>query len=154
MEFEWDPDKAAGNLAKHAVSFSEAATVFGDPLAMTYFDPDHSEEEDRFLTFGHSSSGRLLVVSHTDRDGRTRIISAREATRVKRGRPMKKDDIAPEEDDLRPEYDISKLKGGVRGKHLQRYRAGTNLALLAPDVRAAFPTDEAVNQALRALIQK
>jgi hypothetical protein len=66
---------------------------------------------------------------------------------------MKKDhDIRPEEDDLRPEYDASVLKGGVRGKYLERYRAGTNLALLAPDVRAAFPTDEAVNEALRSLI--
>ncbi len=66
---------------------------------------------------------------------------------------MKKDDIVPENDDLRPEYDLSVLKGGVRGKYLERYRAGTNLALLAPDVRAAFPTDEAVNQALRSLMQ-
>ena len=57
-----------------------------------------------------------------------------------------------DDDDLRPEYDLTKLKGGVRGKHLQRYRAGTNLALLAPDIRAAFPTDESVNQALRSLI--
>jgi uncharacterized protein len=84
MQFEWDPDKAVSNLAKHGVSFQEAATVFGDPLALTYFDPDHSDEEDRFLTFGHSNEGRLLVVSHTDRDGRTRIISARPATRKER----------------------------------------------------------------------
>lgn len=61
--------------------------------------------------------------------------------------------MEPENDDLRPEYDPSELKGGVRGKYLQRYRKGTNLALLAPDVRAAFPTDEAVNQALRSLIE-
>jgi hypothetical protein len=66
---------------------------------------------------------------------------------------MKKDDNASAEDDLRPEYDLSDLKGGVRGKYLERYRAGTNLALLAPDVRTAFPTDEAVNQALRSLMQ-
>jgi len=59
----------------------------------------------------------------------------------------------PEDGDLRPEYDLSKLKGGVRGKYLERYRKGTNLALLAPDVRAAFPTDESVNRALRSLIQ-
>ena len=66
---------------------------------------------------------------------------------------MKKDDdTRPEEDDLRPEYDASVLKCGVRGKYLDRYRAGTNLALLAPDVRAAFPTDDAVNQALRSLM--
>jgi uncharacterized DUF497 family protein len=81
MEFEWDPDKAEKNFAKHGVSCADAATVFGDPLAVTYFDPDHSEEEDRFLTFGHSSTGPLLVVSHTDRGDRTRIISARRATR-------------------------------------------------------------------------
>jgi hypothetical protein len=66
---------------------------------------------------------------------------------------MRKDDLGPEYDDLRPEYDTSVLKGGVRGKYLDRYRAGTNLALLAPDVRAAFPTDESVNQALRSLMQ-
>ena len=63
------------------------------------------------------------------------------------------DDFTDNDDDVLPEYDLSKLKGGVRGKYLQRYRAGTNLALLAPDIRAAFPTDESVNQALRSLIQ-
>jgi uncharacterized DUF497 family protein len=84
MEFEWDPDKAARNLAKHGVSFGEAATVFGDPLAITFADPDHSSGEDRFLTFGHSTEGHLLVVSHTDREDRTRIISARRATRKER----------------------------------------------------------------------
>ncbi len=57
------------------------------------------------------------------------------------------------DDDLRPEYDLSQLQGGVRGKYLERYRAGTNLALLAPEVRAAFPTDDAVNDALRSLMQ-
>jgi hypothetical protein len=66
---------------------------------------------------------------------------------------MRTDDTQPEEDELRPEYDDSVLKGGVRGKYLERYRAGTNPALLAPDVRAAFPTDEAVNQALRSIMQ-
>jgi uncharacterized DUF497 family protein len=81
MEFEWDTNKAARNLNKHGVSFDEAATVFGDPLAITYDDPDHSDVEDRYLTFGHSSQGVLLVVSHTDRDERTRIISARRASR-------------------------------------------------------------------------
>jgi uncharacterized DUF497 family protein len=67
MEFEWDPDKATSNKAKHGVSFHEAATVFGDPLALTYFDPDHSDDEDRFVTFGMSNEGNVLVVSHTDR---------------------------------------------------------------------------------------
>lgn len=84
MEFEWDQNKAVKNIAKHGVSFDEAATVFGDPLAVTYFDPDHSDDEDRFLTFGYSRNGVLLVVSHTDREDATRIISARRATRRER----------------------------------------------------------------------
>jgi hypothetical protein len=62
--------------------------------------------------------------------------------------------VTPAEDDLRPEYDLTKLKGGVQGKHFERYRLGTNVAFLAPDVRAAFPTDEAVNKALRSLIRR
>jgi hypothetical protein len=65
---------------------------------------------------------------------------------------MKKKKILANEDDLRPEYNLAKLKGKTRGKYLQQYQAGTNLALLAPDVRAAFPTDEAVNRALRSMM--
>ncbi len=84
MEFEWDPDKADRNGHKHGVSFHEAATVFDDPLAITYADPEQSDEEERFLTFGHSGNGRFLVVSHTDREDRTRIISARQGTRKER----------------------------------------------------------------------
>ena len=81
MEFEWDPDKAAVNETKHGVTFLEAATVFGDPLAITFIDPDHSVDEQRYLTFGLSRLDRLLIVSHTDREGRNRIISARVMTR-------------------------------------------------------------------------
>ena len=84
MKFEWDEKKAASNRKKHGVSFHEASTVFGDPLAITFDDPDHSSGEERYLTFGFSSSGRLLVVSHTPRGERTRIISAREATKHER----------------------------------------------------------------------
>ncbi len=84
MEFEWDPDKVIRNSAKHGVSFAEAATIFGDPSAVTFADPDHSEDEDRFLSFGLSAGGRLLIVSHTDREDRTRIISARQASRKER----------------------------------------------------------------------
>lgn len=65
MQFEWDSDKAARNLAKHEVSFQEAATVFGDPFSYTYDDPNHSDEELRFLTFGLASSGKFIVVSYT-----------------------------------------------------------------------------------------
>ena len=67
---------------------------------------------------------------------------------------MKTDNNKPTDDDLREKHDLSTLKGGVRGKHLQAYRAGTNLALLAPDIRAAFPTDQDVNNALRSLLEE
>ena len=80
IDFEWDPDKARTNLRKHGVAFKEAATVFRDPLSITVYDPDHSEEENRFVTVGSSVAGRLLIVAHTDRGARTRIISARELT--------------------------------------------------------------------------
>jgi hypothetical protein len=82
--FEWDRDKAAVNLEKHGVSFEEAATVFDDPLADSYQDPDHSKEEQRFLTFGFSLEGRPLVVGHCDREDRIRIIHARPMTRRER----------------------------------------------------------------------
>ncbi len=84
MKFEWNRSKAASNLRKHGVSFDEATTVFADPLAVTYSDPEHSNEEDRFLTFGLSSRGRLIVVSHADRGDNIRPISAREMTRKER----------------------------------------------------------------------
>jgi uncharacterized DUF497 family protein len=84
MEFEWDEEKAAINDRLHGVTFPEAMTVFGDPLALTGYDPVHSIDEDRYITMGSTSDGRLLVISHTDRDDRIRIISARDATRSER----------------------------------------------------------------------
>ena len=84
IDFEWNPDKAAENLKKHGVSFSEAAPVFADPLAITIFDPDHSDNEERFLLLGRSTPRRLIVISHTDRSGIIRIISARLANRGER----------------------------------------------------------------------
>ena len=76
--------KAAKNFRKHRVSFNEAATVFGDSLATTVTDPDHSLAEDRYITVGLSSRGRLVMVAHTERGERIRIISARELTRAER----------------------------------------------------------------------
>ena len=84
MRFEWNPRKAAENLSRHGVSFHEAASVFDDPLAITYPDPDHSENESRWLTFGTSVEGRLLVVAHTEAGDTIRVISARRATRNER----------------------------------------------------------------------
>ncbi len=83
MQFEWDPDKDRENLSEHGVSFDEASTVFGDPFAVTITDPDHSHDEYRFLTTGHSSRQRIIIV-HTDRDERVRLISAREITAAER----------------------------------------------------------------------
>ena len=86
MRFEWNPGKAEENLRKHGVAFSEAETVFHDSLAVTFEDSDHSVGEHRFLTIGHSSAGRLVVVSHVE-DGETiRIISARPASAHERKR--------------------------------------------------------------------
>jgi len=84
VTFEWDPGKAAQNRRKHRVSFHEAATVFGDPLTLTYQDPDHSVHEQRFITVGMSSAGQLLIVAHADSGDRIRIISARKTTRRER----------------------------------------------------------------------
>ena len=84
IKFEWDLNKAKKNLQKHRVAFSEAATIFSNRLSITVYDPDHSGQEDRYITIGISSSGRFLIVAHLDRRDRTRIISARELTRKER----------------------------------------------------------------------
>jgi len=84
VRFEWNALKATANLRKHGISFDEAASVFFDPLSATGHDPDHSLDEARFVTFGMSSSGRLLVVAHAERDDAIRIITARQATRTER----------------------------------------------------------------------
>jgi uncharacterized DUF497 family protein len=84
MDFEWDPKKADANIRKHEVTFQEGTTVFGDPLAITFDDPDHSEDEERYITFGLSTLKRLLVVSHASRRNKTKIISARPMTRKER----------------------------------------------------------------------
>ena len=83
MRFEWDPEKARSNFLKHGVAFEEAATALGDPLAATASDPDHSIGEYRYVTFGLSENGRLLVVVHTDAES-IRIISARGASKQER----------------------------------------------------------------------
>jgi uncharacterized protein len=149
MDFEWDAAKAERNQRKHKVALAEASTVFGDPLAVTFPDPDHSVDEYRFLTFGMSRAGRLLVVSHAERQGRVRIIGARQATGRERKDLMK----MARKDEMRAEYVREDLGEGIRGRYYERYQEGTNLILLDPDVAAAFPASESVNQALRSLIE-
>ena len=84
MEFEWDRQKAEQNRKKHRVSFDDAVTVFYDPFAATFDDPDHSGGERRFITIGYSSHDRLLVVVHAERGRNIRIISARPASALER----------------------------------------------------------------------
>lgn len=147
IEFEWDPDKATKNVKKHQVSFTEAATMFSDPLSMTFFDPDHSIDENRYFTVGLSHLGKLLMLCmRTEEIAYASLV--REKQRSEREGFMKNKAEMEIDDELWAEYDLSQLKGGVRGKYVQRYKAGTNLVLLAPDVAEAFPSDEAVNEAL------
>lgn len=117
---------------------------------MTIDDPDHSHDEQRYLTTGLSERRRLIIVAHTEREGRVRIISARDVTATERTEyeAGESDDMG--EDDMRPEYD---LRGGVRGKYYKQYMEGTNVVLLDPDVAAVFRDSESVNQALRVLIK-
>ena len=84
MIYEWNAAKARANLQKHGVSFEEAATVFLDPLALTFSDPDHSPGEEREITIGNTGAQWVVLVSHCQRGDRTRIISARKATRKER----------------------------------------------------------------------
>jgi uncharacterized protein len=84
VQCEWDPEKARRNVLRHGVAFDEAASVFGDPWALTIADADHSHGELRFLTTGFSERQRLIIVAHTDRQGRIRIISARDVTASER----------------------------------------------------------------------
>lgn len=84
MKFDWDENKADSNLSKHGIHFEEAKTIFDDPLYVDFYDPDHSDEEERYLMIGESSRGRLLIVSYTGKGDSIRLISAREVTRSER----------------------------------------------------------------------
>lgn len=84
MHFDWDETKAEKNLLKHGISFEEATTVFDDPLYVDFYDPDHSDDEERYIIIGQSQQHRLLLVSYTERETSIRLISAREAKRRER----------------------------------------------------------------------
>jgi len=168
LTFEWDEDKARQNEQKHGVSFAEATTVFGDPFAVTVFDPDHSGDEDRWLDIGMSSKGRTLVVWYTERYETIRIIGSRKATSKERV-AYERQEPDFEVREMKTEYDFS---GGTRGKHYRAYRSGHTVrvnksdgtveerhytladgaVMLDPDLRQRFPDSESVNQALRSLV--
>jgi uncharacterized DUF497 family protein len=124
--------------------------VFQDDLSLTGEDPDHSLQEERYVTFGVSSLGRLLVVSHTDRGDRIRIIMPGWRHALK-GDSMKKAETRI--DELRPEYQREDFGMMVRGKYAARTKESSNVVVLDPDVAEAFPNALAVNQALRALLE-
>ena len=151
VRYEWDADKARSNFEKHGVSFPEAATALGDALAWTFPDPEHSRGEERFLTIGLSEQDNLVVVSHTDR-GRPSVSSVRARSLVAKGNTMRSEDKDLGGEDIRAEYDFASMSGGVRGKYADRYKAGTNLVHLEPDVAAVFRDESSVNRALRTLI--
>ena len=150
MIYEWDPAKAKVNLKKHAVSFEEASTVFLDPLAITFPDPDHSGLEQREITIGHTEKGEWCSFLIASADGESGS-SARADPQRPSGDSMKK--LTEQADEMRPEYDLSKLKAPVRGKYHRRALAGTNLVLLDPDVHKVFRSPKAVNDALRLVIE-
>ena len=149
MRFEWNPAKAARNRRKHRVSFEEASSVFYDALAATGPDPDHSIHEQRLVTFGLSSQGRLLVVAHTERGG-TVASSARESQPRPKDACMKKSKTRS--DDLRPEYERSDFTTLERGRYYERVRAGSNVVVLDDELSTVFPNSAAVNKALHSLV--
>jgi hypothetical protein len=150
VRLEWDARKAAANLRKHAVSFEEASSVFIDPLSVTGVDPDHSFAEKRFVTFGVSSSRRLLVVAHADVTTPSGL-SAPERRRGRRGSSMKKAKKLTGE--LRSEYTRSDFDVLVRGKYADRLRRSSNVVVLDPEVAELFPNGASVNAALRSLAE-
>ena len=119
MTFEWDASRAAVNLRKHRVSFEDAVTVFLDPLAISFLDPDHSGEERREVRPYYQAAAGVAFG-----------LSVPGWPHGRNGKTMKKQSLKTVEDGLRKEYDLSTLKGGVRGKYYQRAMAGTNLVLI------------------------
>ena len=155
MDFEWDEAKAEANQRKHGVSFAEAMTVLADPLALTGFDPDHSDDEDRYITMGLSIAGRLLLVSHTERGKKVSSVPGRrtDASEGTTRMATSPDEIQAVDDELRPEYDFRSMRGVVRGKYAARYRERLRVVRLAADVADAFADEAAVNDALRAYLR-
>ena len=143
--------EARANLQKHQVSFEEAATVFLDPLALTFSDPDHSLREEREITIGNTvpngSCSCRIASAETARG-----LSALERRLGKSASNMKKASANRRNDDLRPEYDLTRLAGDVRGKYYRQAIAGTNLVLIEPELTHVFRDSESVNRALRLLV--
>ncbi len=151
LMFEWDPNKEAKNIRKHGISFEEAALIFDDPMSITVIDEEHSIDEERYITIGLSTYGRLLMVAHTDRQGKS-LLSAHVKPLKMRINFMH--NLGDNDDyDLHDEYDLSSMRIVAKGRYAPQRRFGKNVVLLAPDVIEAFSTDDAVNEAQRLSIQ-
>jgi len=138
--FEWDPNKEAKNIRKHGISFEEAALIFDDPMSITVIDEEHSIDEERYITIGLSTYGRLLMVAHTDRQGKS-LLSAHVKPLKMRINFMH--NLGDNDDyDLHDEYDLSSMRIVAKGRYAPQRRFGKNVVLLAPDVIEAFSTDD------------
>ena len=147
IKSEWDSRKARQNLRKHGIIFDEATTVFADILSVTIPDPDHSEDDERWVTMGLSNRHRLLVVVHLKKRKRSGSLVSEQQSALSGGN-MKKG--TRRNDKIRNHYDFT---GGVRGKYSHRYAEGTNVVVLDPDVARLFPNRQAVNETLPAVAQ-
>ena len=150
MRFEWDSAKAARNLRKHGVSFEEAVSVFYDPLAATGADPDHSEDEERFVTFGLrrlDASCPYLIASAGKQSASLALVPQHR----QKDAFMKK--AKSSSDELRAEYTRSDFKKLERGKYYERVKESSNVVVLDAEVAAVFPNSDAVNEALHSLIK-
>jgi uncharacterized DUF497 family protein len=153
IEFEWDARKAAANIRRHGVAFEEATSVFADPLARIFDDPDHSVDERREIIVGYSSRPRLLVVGFADRSGRVRVIPARRATRSRNAmKKTRKDTVASRVAEPRAEYTFDYARGR-KNRFATKTSRRTVAIVLAPDVAQVFDTSRSVNRALRAVIK-
>ena len=149
--FEWNKTKAAANRRKHGVTFEEAATVFADPLARIFDDPDHSGDEKREIIIGHSTQLRLLVVGFRERKGKIRLINARGTTKRERKTMRKTSRSRRATTDLRPEYQFD-YRQGRPNRLASRMRGEVVAVVLEPDVAQVFDTSASVNRALRSVI--
>jgi hypothetical protein len=151
--YEWDAVKTKANLRKHGVSFEDAAIVFRDPLALTFADPGHSGGEEGRSRSG-AQRGSLSYSYRTACAGTGSESSVHGRQPGENANNMKKKTLAKKSGNgLRAEYDLSRLKGGVRGKYYRAAMAGTNLVLIEPELADVFPDTESVNRALRFLVE-
>jgi uncharacterized protein len=149
LRFEWNSVKAGRNLKKHDVSFVEAATVFGDPLAGLIDDPDHSSRERRSIILGMSETSRLLVIVFTEENDTIRIITARQATKGERRQYKQDRSRRNSAGEMRKEYDFTRARPN---RYAKKYSEGASLVVIDPELIRYFPNSASVNAALRALV--